>query len=73
MKISKRQLRKIIKEEKAKLVKEQRAGRREGLDILEELRMIGVRDWQLMDYLVGNWMSGDDAYQSMLDYKESEI
>ena len=77
MKITKRQLRRIIKEEKAKLVKEQSAqqhlGRREGLDILEELRMMGISDSMIVDYLVGNWMSGADAYQSMLDYKETEI
>ena len=73
MKITKRQLKRIIKEEKAKLVKEQRAGRREGLDILDELREMGISDSAMVDYLVGNWMSGDDAYQSMLDYKEREV
>ena len=77
MKITKRQLKRIIKEEKAKLVKEQRAtrrpGRNEGLDILDELRMMGIPDDMLVDYLVGRWMSGDDAYQSMLDFKDNEI
>ncbi|MBG17633.1 MAG: hypothetical protein CMB52_05345 [Euryarchaeota archaeon] len=73
MKITKRQLRRIIREEKARLVKEQRGGRREGLDILDELRMMGIPDSVLVDYLVGNWMSGDDAFQSMLDFKDSEV
>ena len=73
MKITKRQLRRIIREEKARLVKEQRGGRREGLDILDELRMMGIPDSVLVDYLVGNWMSGDDAFQSMLDFKDNEI
>ena len=73
MKITKRQLRRIIREEKARLVKEQRGGRREGLDILDELRMMGIPDSVLVDYLVGNWMSGDDAFQSMLDFKDIEV
>ncbi len=73
MKITKRQLRRIIREEKARLVKEQRGGRNEGLNILDELRMMGIPDDMLVDYLVGRWMSGDDAYQSMLDFKDNEI
>ena len=77
MKITKRQLKRIIKEEKAKLVKEQasqqRLGRREGLDILDELRMMGISDSMLVDYLVGNWMSGDDAFQSMTDFRDNEV
>ena len=73
MKITKNQLRRIIKEEKARLVKEQRGGRNEGLNILDELRMMGIPDSMLVDYLVGNWMSGDDAFQSMLDFKDNEI
>jgi len=73
MKITKRQLKRIIKEEKAKLIKEQRGGRREGLDILDELRMMGISDSAMVDYLVGNWMSGDDAFQSMTDYRDSEL
>ena len=77
MKITKRQLKRIIKEEKAKLVKEQRAtrrpGRNEGLDILDELRMMGISDSMLVDYLVGNWMSGDDAFQSMADFRDNEV
>ena len=77
MKITKRQLKRIIKEEKAKLVKEQRAtrrpGRNEGLDILDELRMMGIPDSKIVDYLVGNWMSGDDAFQSMTDFRDNEV
>jgi hypothetical protein len=73
MKISKRQLRRIIKEEKRKILKEQRGGRKEGLDILNELRMRGIPDSVLVDYLVGNWMSGDDAFQSMRDFVSNEL
>ena len=73
MKITKRQLRRIIREEKARLVKEQRGGRREGLNILDELRMMGIPDSMLVDYLVGNWMSGDDAFQSMVDFQNNEV
>ncbi len=73
MKITKRQLKRIIKEEKAKLIKEQRGGRREGLNILDELRMMGISDSMLVDYLVGNWMSGDDAFQSMTDFRDNEV
>ena len=73
MKITKNQLRKIIREEKARLVKEQRGGRNEGLDILDELRGMGVPDGMIVDYLVGMWMSGDDAYQSMIDFRSNEI
>ena len=73
MKITKRQLRRIIKEEKRKLIKENRGGRNEGLDILDELRMRGIPDSALVDYLVGNWMSGDDAFQSMRDFVSNEL
>jgi hypothetical protein len=73
MKITKRQLRRIIKEEKLKLIKENRGGRNEGLDILDELRMRGIPDSTLVDYLVGNWMSGDDAFQSMRDFVSNEL
>ena len=73
MKITKNQLRRIIREEKARLVKEQRGGRREGLNILDELRMMGISDSMLVDYLVGNWMSGDDAFQSMVDFQNNEV
>ena len=73
MKITKRQLKRILKEEKAKLIKEQRGGRLEGLDILDELRMMGISDSTIVDYLVGNWMSGDDAFQSMTDFRDNEI
>ena len=73
MKITKRQLRRIIREEKARLVKEQIGGRNEGLNILDELRGMGVPDSMIVDYLVGRWMSGDDAYQSMIDFRSNEI
>ena len=73
VKITKNQLRRIIREEKARLVKEQRGGRNEGLNILDELRGMGVPDSMIVDYLVGMWMSGDDAYQSMIDFRSNEI
>lgn len=73
MKITKRQLRRIIREEKANLIKEQSGGRTEALDILDELRMMGVPDSKLVDYLVGKWMPGLDAFQSMTDFRDIEI
>ena len=73
MKITKRQLKRIIKEEKAKLVKEQSAGRREAFDLLEELQMMGADSGRILDYLIGNHMSGGDAFQALSDFKEYEL
>ena len=70
MRISKRQLRRIIKEEKARLLSE---NRNEAFVILDELRAMGIPDETLLDYLVGNWMPGHDAYQAMVDFQENEI
>ena len=71
MKITKRQLRRIIKEEKQKLINENRNG---ALVILGQLtEEMGVDPQALLDYLVGNWMSGDDAFQAMKDYQEYEM
>lgn len=71
MKITKRQLRRIIKEEKQNLLNENRNG---ALVILGELiDEQGVDPKKLLDYLVGNWMSGDDAFQAMNDYREYEM
>ena len=71
MKITKRQLRKIIKEEKSRLLNENRNG---ALVILGQLtEEMGVDPQRLLDYLVGNWMSGDDAFQAMKDYQEYEM
>ena len=71
MKITKRQLRRIIKEEKSRLLNENRNG---ALVILGQLtEEMGVDPQVLLDYLVGNWMSGDDAFQAMKDYQEYEM
>ena len=70
MKITKRQLRRLIKEEKAKIIKEQRGGRREALGMLEEFEAMGIPGSAIAEYLVGNWMTGDDAYASMVAYKD---
>ncbi len=71
MKVTKRQLRKIIKEEKQKLLNENRNG---ALVILGQLTdEMGVDPQVLLDYLVGNWMSGDDAFQAMKDFQEYEM
>ncbi len=73
MKITKRQLKRIIKEEKAKLIKEQTGGRREAYDLLEELQMMGIDSGTILDYLIGNHMSGNDAFQALSDFKEYEL
>ena len=71
MKITKRQLTRIIKEEKAKVLNENRNG---ALVILGQLvDEMGVDSRELLDYLVGQWMTGDDAFQAMKDYQEYEI
>ena len=71
MKITKRQLRRIIKEEKAKVLNENRNG---ALVILGQLtEEMGVDPQALLDYLVGNWMDGADAFQAMKDYQEYEM
>ncbi len=71
MKVTKRQLRQIIKEEKQKLLNENRNG---ALVILGQLTdEMGVDPQVLLDYLVGNWMSGDDAFQAMRDFQENEL
>ena len=71
MKVTKRQLRQIIKEEKQKLLNENRNG---ALVILGQLTdEMGVDPQVLLDYLVGNWMSGADAFQAMRDFQENEL
>ena len=71
MKVTKRRLRQIIKEEKQKLLNENRNG---ALVILGQLTdEMGVDPQVLLDYLVGNWMSGDDAFQAMRDFQENEL
>ena len=73
MKITKRQLRKIIKEEKAKLIKEQAGGRSEAFELLDELEMMGIGTDTILNYLIGNHMSGADAFQALSDFKEYEL
>ena len=70
MKITKRQLRRIIKEEKTKLLNE---NRQEAFAILEELEMMGISSDMLLEYLIGNWMTGPDALQALQDFKDMEL
>ncbi len=70
MKITTQQLKQIIKEEKAKIIKEQRGDRREALDMLEEFEAMGISGSAIAEYLVGNWMTGDDAFAAMADYRD---
>ena len=70
MRITKGQLRRIIKEEKAKLLNENRQA---AFEILDELEMMGVDAKTLLNYLVANWMSGEDAYQALMEFKETEL
>ena len=70
MKITRSQLRRIIKEEKTKLLNE---NRQEAYAILEELEMMGVSADRLVDYLIGNWMSGADALEALQNYKQVEM
>ena len=78
MKLTRRQLRRIIKEEKAKIIQEQRpqldfgprGGRREALSMLEEYESMGIDGMALAEYLVGSFMTGDDAYASMVAFRD---
>jgi len=70
MKVNKRQLRKIIKEEKAKLLNENRQA---AFALLDELEMMGISAEMLVNYLVGNWMSGADALEALQNFKDSEL
>ena len=70
MRITKGQLRRIIKEEKAKLLNENRQA---AFEILDELEMMGVDASRVLNYLVANWMSGEDAYQALMEFKETEM
>ncbi len=68
MKITKEQLRQIIKEEKQKVLNENRNG---AIVILGQLvDEQGVKPEALLDYLIQNWMDGDDAFQAMKDYQQ---
>ena len=70
MKITKRQLGRIIKEEKVKLLSEQAGDRSGAFSILDELRGAGVADEQIVDYIVGNHLSGATAFEVMNDARD---
>ena len=71
IRVTKRQLLQIIKEEKQKLLNENRNG---ALVILGQLtEEMGIDPQTLLDYLVGNWMDGADAFQAMKDFQEYEM
>ena len=71
MKISKKQLKRIIKEEKAKFLKEQaRGGRREAEDLLQMYLDQGISESQILDYILFNHLSGDMAYEVMLGFQD---
>ena len=69
MKLTKKTLKKIIKEE----IETLNEGRSEAFEILEELEMMGVSHKMLLEYLIGNWMSGADALEALQDFKDSEL
>ena len=70
MKITKKQLRKIIKEEKTKLLSENRM---EATTLLDELEMMGVSTEMLLNYVLFNWMSGADALEALQDFRDNEL
>ncbi len=70
MKISKRHLKRIIKEERAKLLKENRM---EVWSLLEQIQDMGISDTQLLEYVLGNWMSGNDAQLALSDFLSDEL
>lgn len=70
MKITKRQLKRIIKEEKTKLLSENRM---EATTLLDELEMMGVSNEMLLNYLLFNWMSGADALEALQDFRDNEL
>ncbi len=70
MRITKRQLRRIIKEEKARLISELAGDRAGAFDILDELRDTGVPDEQIVDYIIGNHLPGATAFEVMNDARD---
>ena len=73
MRITKRQLRRIIKEEKARLISEQGGDRGGAFDILDELRNMGIDDTQILEYIIGNHLPGHLAFEVLSDYRDNEI
>ena len=41
--------------------------RSDAFNILQRLRDAGIPDDRILDYLVGNWMTGSDAADAMTD------
>ncbi|OUU74778.1 MAG: hypothetical protein CBC29_06515 [Methylococcaceae bacterium TMED69] len=73
MKITRRQLRRIIKEEKAKILKEQyrgRGGREEAVALLEEYRDQGIPDSMILEYIIFNHLNSDMAYEVMSGFQD---
>jgi len=52
MKVTKRQLRRIIKEEKQKLISEAERVSFMHTDLLDELRQIGISDTQILEHIL---------------------
>ena len=42
--------------------------RNRALEILQDLRELGVPDASLLDFLIENWLSGDDALAATVSY-----
>ena len=70
MRITKRQLRRIIREEKATLLSEQAGDRSGAFDVLDELRGAGISDEQIIDYIIGNHLPGATAFEVMNDARD---
>ena len=70
MKITTQQLKQIIKEEKAKLLNENFSPRSEAFDELEELRNMGISDTAILEYILGNHLSGAMAYEVISGFKD---
>jgi len=70
--MKKSQLRQIIQEE-IKSLKEQRGDRNDAFDMLEKLRDDGIEDTAILDYIIGNHLSGDMAYEVISDYIQDEL
>ena len=68
MKLTQKQLRKIIKEEKINVLNEQRGGRLEAFNILEDmLEQYRVPPEDILNYIIGNHLPGSTAFDVMTD------
>ena len=52
---------------------EKRPGRKEALEILEELRDMGVSDTKILEYILENHLNSDMAWQVMSDFLKFEV